>query len=43
MEPRGVPEAIAFAAALTHRLVTYYVPPAWGWIALRWLGKHGYV
>jgi uncharacterized membrane protein YbhN (UPF0104 family) len=39
----GVPEAIAFAAALTHRLVTYYVPPAWGWIALRWLGKHGYV
>jgi uncharacterized membrane protein YbhN (UPF0104 family) len=39
----GVPEAVAFAAALTHRLVTYYVPPAWGWIALRWLGKRGYV
>jgi glycosyltransferase 2 family protein len=39
----GVPEASAMAAALVHRLCTYYLPPVWGWFALRWLGRHGYV
>ena len=28
--------AIAFAAALTCRMVTYYTPPLIGWFALRW-------
>ena len=39
----GVDPAIAFAAALTHRLCTFYLPPIWGFFSLRWLGRHGYV
>jgi uncharacterized membrane protein YbhN (UPF0104 family) len=31
------------AAALVHRMATYYLPPVWGWFALRWLGRRGYV
>jgi uncharacterized membrane protein YbhN (UPF0104 family)/tRNA A-37 threonylcarbamoyl transferase component Bud32 len=39
----GVPEATALAAAVIHRLLTYYLPPVWGFVALRWLGRHGFV
>jgi glycosyltransferase 2 family protein len=39
----GVPESAALAAALVHRMCTYYLPPVWGWFSLRWLGRHGYV
>ena len=39
----GVPEATALAAALIHRLLTYYLPPVWGFFSLRWLGRHGFV
>jgi uncharacterized membrane protein YbhN (UPF0104 family) len=39
----GVPEATALAAALIHRLLTYYLPPVWGYFSLRWLGRHGFV
>ncbi len=39
----GVPQASAMAAALVHRLCTYYLPPVWGWFSLRWLGRRGYV
>jgi glycosyltransferase 2 family protein len=39
----GVPHSVAFAAALTHRLCTYYLPPLWGYLALRWLTRKGYV
>ncbi len=39
----GTPEATALAAALIHRLLTYYLPPVWGFFALRWLGRHGFV
>ena len=39
----GVPPAPAAAAALTHRVVTFYLPPTWGWFALRWLTRRGYV
>ena len=39
----GVPESVAFAAALTHRLCTFYLPPIWGYFSLRWLGRKGYV
>jgi uncharacterized membrane protein YbhN (UPF0104 family)/tRNA A-37 threonylcarbamoyl transferase component Bud32 len=39
----GVPESTALAAALIHRLLTYYLPPVWGFFALRWLGRHGFV
>ena len=30
----GVPSSEAYAAALTHRLATFYLPPIWGWFSL---------
>ena len=39
----GVDESTAFAIAITHRLCTNYLPPIWGYAALRWLGRKGYV
>ncbi len=39
----GVQETTAFAIALTHRLCTYYLPPIWGYVSLRWLQRKGYV
>jgi glycosyltransferase 2 family protein len=39
----GVDESTAFAAAFTHRLCTYYLPPLWGYLSLRWLRRKAYV
>jgi uncharacterized membrane protein YbhN (UPF0104 family) len=39
----GVPEDTAVAATFTHRLLTAYLPPIWGWFCLRWLQRHEYV
>jgi uncharacterized membrane protein YbhN (UPF0104 family)/tRNA A-37 threonylcarbamoyl transferase component Bud32 len=39
----GVDESTAFAIALTKRLCTFYLPPLWGYPALRWLRRKGYV
>ena len=39
----GVPEATAFAAAITTRLCTFYLPPIWGYVAMRWLRNHEYL
>jgi uncharacterized membrane protein YbhN (UPF0104 family) len=39
----GVPQAEAIAAATSYRVMTNYLPPIWGFVALRWLTKHGYV
>lgn len=39
----GVDQATAFAAAVTYRLLYAYLPPVWGWFALRWLDKQGYL
>lgn len=39
----GVPDATAFAAALTCRMVTYYTPPIPGWFALRWMQRRQYL
>jgi uncharacterized membrane protein YbhN (UPF0104 family) len=39
----GVDESTAFAIAITQRLSTFYLPPIWGYFALRWLGNKGYV
>jgi uncharacterized membrane protein YbhN (UPF0104 family) len=38
----GVPQEPAFAAVMLYRLATFYLPPIWGFFALRWLerGKH---
>jgi uncharacterized protein (TIRG00374 family) len=39
----GVPSAVAVSAAITFRLVTFYLPPLWGSLAMRWLRKNAYV
>jgi uncharacterized membrane protein YbhN (UPF0104 family) len=39
----GVPQNVAVAATFTHRLLTCYLPPIWGWFALRWLRRNSYV
>ena len=39
----GVPEAAALSAVLVYRILTYYLPPAWGFFTMRWLEKHDYL
>ncbi|MGI9622415.1 MAG: lysylphosphatidylglycerol synthase transmembrane domain-containing protein, partial [Acidimicrobiales bacterium] len=39
----GIPEEQAVAAAITHRMVTSYLPPVFGWYASRWLGDRDYL
>jgi glycosyltransferase 2 family protein len=39
----GVDESAALAIALTKRLCTFYLPPLWGYPALQWLRRKGYV
>jgi uncharacterized membrane protein YbhN (UPF0104 family) len=39
----GVPEAAAVSTAIAFRLVTYYLPPVWGAVAMRWLRRHAYL
>jgi glycosyltransferase 2 family protein len=39
----GVDKPTAFAIAITQRLWTFYLPPIWGYVSLRWLTRKGYV
>jgi uncharacterized membrane protein YbhN (UPF0104 family) len=39
----GVPSASAAAIALTYRLLTFYLPPIWGGLAMRWLRRQAYL
>jgi uncharacterized membrane protein YbhN (UPF0104 family)/tRNA A-37 threonylcarbamoyl transferase component Bud32 len=39
----GVDESTAFAIAITQRLCTFYLPPLWGYVSLRWLSRKGFV
>jgi uncharacterized membrane protein YbhN (UPF0104 family) len=39
----GVDEPTAFAIAITQRLWTFYLPPIWGYVSLRWLTRKGYI
>ena len=39
----GVPTDIAVGAVIVWRLVSYYLPPTWGYVSLRWLTKHDYL
>ena len=43
MTAAGVPQSEAVAATFTARLFTAYLPPIWGWFALRWLRTHDFV
>lgn len=39
----GIPEEAAFAAAITHRIVTAYLPPVFGAYTMRWLTDRDYL
>ncbi|MGI9644224.1 MAG: flippase-like domain-containing protein [Ilumatobacteraceae bacterium] len=39
----GVPSDIAVSAVIVYRLISYYLPPIWGYFSLRWLTKHDYL
>ncbi|MFN7151277.1 MAG: YbhN family protein, partial [Microthrixaceae bacterium] len=39
----GVGESAALAAAITFRIVTFYIPPLWGWVSFRWLERNRYL
>ena len=39
----GVVDSTAFAIAFTHRLCTYYLPPIWGYVSMRWLQRKAYI
>jgi uncharacterized membrane protein YbhN (UPF0104 family)/tRNA A-37 threonylcarbamoyl transferase component Bud32 len=39
----GVPNVAAMSTAIAFRMVTYYLPPVWGAIAMRWLRQHSYL
>jgi uncharacterized protein (TIRG00374 family) len=39
----GVPSAVAISAALSFRVVTFYLPPLWGGFAMRWLRRRQYL
>ena len=39
----GIPQEAAIAAAITHRMLTAYIPPIYGWFASRWLTEHNYL
>jgi uncharacterized protein (TIRG00374 family) len=36
----GVPDEVAFAAVVLYRLASFYLPPVWGYFAMRWLERN---
>jgi uncharacterized membrane protein YbhN (UPF0104 family) len=36
----GMPEEAAFGAVILYRLATFYLPPVWGFFAMRWLQRN---
>ena len=39
----GVPHTAALSTAMAFRLVTYYLPPIWGGVAMKWLRGREFV
>ncbi len=39
----GVSQDVAFAAVISYRVSTFYLPPIWGWPAMHWLEKKSYI
>jgi glycosyltransferase 2 family protein len=39
----GISQDIAFASAISYRVSTFYLPPIWGWAAMRWLEAKRYL
>jgi uncharacterized membrane protein YbhN (UPF0104 family) len=36
----GVPDEAALAATITYRLAAFYLPPVWGFFAMRWMERN---
>ena len=36
----GMPEETAFAAVICYRMASFYLPPIWGFFAMRWLERN---
>lgn len=43
LQALGVPSDLAVSTALMFRAVTFYLPPIWGALAMRWLRRREYV
>lgn len=39
----GISQDVAFAAVICYRISNFYLPPIWGWGAMRWLEQKGYL
>jgi uncharacterized protein (TIRG00374 family) len=39
----GVPEEAALAAVVLYRVATFYLPPVWGFFAMRWLQRNAHL
>jgi uncharacterized membrane protein YbhN (UPF0104 family) len=39
----GISQDVAFAAVISYRVSTFYLPPVWGWLAMRWMEKRSYI
>ena len=39
----GVDNNVAVAAVLIYRMISYYLPPIWGWFCMSWLQKRDYL
>ena len=39
----GMPPEAAVAAVLLYRISTFYLPPLWGFFAMRWLQRNRYL
>lgn len=39
----GMDQEAAFAAVILYRIATFYVPPTWGFFALRWLERNQHI
>jgi uncharacterized membrane protein YbhN (UPF0104 family) len=38
-----MPEEAALAAVLLYRISSFYLPPVWGFFAMRWLQRNRYL
>jgi uncharacterized membrane protein YbhN (UPF0104 family) len=39
----GIPNTVAVSTAVAFRMATFYLPPLWGSVAMRWLRAHSYI
>jgi len=39
----GIESSVAMSTAIAFRMVTFYLPPIWGSVAMRWLRRRQYV